>query len=101
MSDRTLARRTAVKLYFKGKDISKDLSKYLLSLSFTDKEEDETDDISISLDDREGEWIKDWLNTNKTAKSETVTTKGEVKVGNIVQFKGGPVYIPQWQQSRQ
>ena len=93
MSDRTLARRTAVKLYFKGKDISKDLSKYLLSLSFTDKEEDETDDISISLDDREGKWIKDWLNTNKTAKSETVTTKGEVKVGNIVQFKGGPVYI--------
>lgn len=65
MSDRTLARRTAVKLYFKGRDISKDLSKYLLSLSFTDKEEDETDDISISLDDREGKWIKDWLNTNK------------------------------------
>lgn len=95
MSDRTLARRTAVKLYFKGKDISKDLSKYLLSLSFTDKEEDETDDISISLDDREGKWIKDWLNTNKAAqtKTETVTTQGEIKVGNIVQFKGGPVYI--------
>ena len=66
MSDKTLARRTAVKLYFKGRDISKDLSKYLLSLSYTDKEEDETDDISISLDDREGKWIKDWLNTNKT-----------------------------------
>lgn len=93
MSDKTLARRTAVKLYFKGADISKDLSKYLLSLSFTDKEEDETDDISITLDDREGKWIKDWLNTNKTAKTETVTTTGEVKVGNIVQFKGGPVYI--------
>lgn len=94
MSDKTLARRTAVKLYFKGADISKDLSKYLLSLSFTDKEEDETDDISISLDDREGKWIKDWLNTNKTAgKTQTVTKKGEVKVGNIVQFKGGPVYI--------
>lgn len=95
MSDKTLARRTAVKLYFKGRDISKDLSKYLLSLSFTDKEEDETDDISISLDDREGKWIKDWLNTNKAAqtKTETVTTQGEIKVGNIVQFKGGPVYI--------
>lgn len=95
MSDKTLARRTTVKLYFKGRDISKDLSKYLLSLSYTDKEEDETDDISISLDDREGKWIKDWLNTNKTAKTktETVTTKGEIKVGNIVQFKGGPVYI--------
>lgn len=95
MSDKTLARRTAVKLYFKGVDISKDLSKYLLSLSFTDYEEDNTDDISISLDDREGKWIKDWLNTSKTAKTktETTTTTSEVKVGNIVQFKGGPVYI--------
>lgn len=93
MSDKTLARRTAVKLYFKGTDISKDLSKYLLSLSFTDKEEDETDDISISLDDREGKWIKDWLNTNKTGGTKTESKKGEVKAGNIVQFKGGPVYI--------
>ena len=93
MSDRTLARRTEVKLYFKDKDISKDLSKYLLSLSFTDKEEDETDDISISLDDREGKWIKDWLNTNREAKKTVTTTKSDVKVGNIVQFKGGPVYI--------
>lgn len=94
MSDKTLARRTAVKLYFKGADISKDLSKYLLSLSFTDNEEDNTDDISISLDDREGKWIKDWLNTKKAeTKTETVTTTSEVKVGNIVQFKGGPVYI--------
>lgn len=61
MSNKTLARRTAVKLYFKGTDISKELSKYLLSLSFTDKEEDETDDINISLDDRDGKWIKNWL----------------------------------------
>lgn len=76
MSNKNYARRTVVKLYFKGADISKELSKYLLSLSFTDKEEDETDDISLSLDDREGKWIKDWLNTSKAVKTktETVTT---------------------------
>ena len=92
MSDKTLARRTEIQLYFKGKDITKEMSKYLLSLSFTDKEEDETDDISISLDDREGQWMNDWLNTSKLApEPETITT--EIKVGNIVQFKGGPVYI--------
>lgn len=93
MSDKTLARRTAVKLYFKGVDISKELSKYLLSMSYTDNEEDETDDISISLDDREGTWIKDWLNTKKIAAGAQKTAKaGTVKAGNIVQFKGGPVY---------
>lgn len=70
MSDRTLARRTAVKLYFKGVDISKEIAQYLLSLSFTDKEEDEADDISITLDDREGKWIKKWLNTNKEPKEK-------------------------------
>lgn len=83
MSNKNYARRTVVKLYFKGADISKELSKYLLSLSFTDKEEDETDDISLSLDDREGKWIKDWLNTSKAVKTktETVTTGGgEIKV---------------------
>ena len=96
MSNKNYARRTVVKLYFKGADISKELSKYLLSLSFTDKEEDETDDISLSLDDREGKWIKDLLNTSKAVKTktETVTTGGgEIKVGAIVKFKGGPVYI--------
>lgn len=70
MSNKNYARRTVVKLYFKGADISKELSKYLLSLSFTDKEEDETDDISLSLDDREGKWIKDWLNTSKDSKNK-------------------------------
>ncbi len=92
MSDKTLARRTEVRLFFKDVDISKELSKYLLSLSFTDKEEDETDDISITLDDREGKWINDWLNTNRTP-AVTVETESEIKEGNIVQFKGGPVYI--------
>lgn len=92
MSDKTLARRTEIKLIFKDKDISKELSDYLLSFTFTDKEEDETDDISISLEDREGNWIKNWLNTNKGGSTAT-TVQTEVKAGNIVQFTGGPVYI--------
>lgn len=93
MSNKNYARRTVVKLYFKGADISKELSKYLLSLSFTDKEEDETDDISLSLDDREGKWIKDWLNTSKAVKTktETVTTGGgEIKVSEESYTTAGP-----------
>ena len=65
MSNKNYARRTVVKLYFKGADISKELSKYLLSLSFTDKEEDETDDISLSLDDREGKWMAQYEQSGK------------------------------------
>ena len=92
MSSKDRARRVSVQLYFKGVDISKDLSKYLLSMTYTDNEEDETDDISLSLDDKDGTWINEWLYT-KTPEATTTTTQGEIKVGSIVQFKGGPVYI--------
>lgn len=76
MRNKDLARRVTVKLFFKGKDISKELSKYLLSMTYTDNEEDKADDISITLDDREGKWIKDWLNTGK--EKTTYTATGEI-----------------------
>lgn len=69
MSKKNYARRTAIKLYFKGTDISKELSKYLLSMTYTDKEENETDDINISIDDREGKWIKNWLGSGGDKKA--------------------------------
>lgn len=92
MSDKTLARRASIELFFKGVDISKNLADCLLSMTYTDNEEDETDDITISINDRDGTWINKWLHTEKP-KVETVTKQAEIKVGNIVQFKGGPVYI--------
>lgn len=61
MSDRNLARRATAKIYFDGTDITEDIMPYLVSLSYTDKEEDETDDLSIVLQDREGIWLSSWL----------------------------------------
>lgn len=62
------ARRTAVRLFFDGVDITADINKYLLSLSYTDNEEDKTDDLQLSLDDREGVWLGNWLNTPTASK---------------------------------
>ena len=59
------ARRTAVRLTFAGVDISTDINKHLLSLTYTDNEEDKTDDLQLSLDDREGVWLGNWLNTRR------------------------------------
>lgn len=92
MSDRTLARRTAIRLYFEDVDITQEMAKYLDALTYTDNEADAADDISISLDDREGTWMNDWLNTRKE-KKKTAVVQEAVKVGSVVQFKGGPVYI--------
>lgn len=62
MSDKSLARRTSCKIYFENVDISADIEKYLISLQFTDNEEDGTDDLQITLQDREGIWTESWLN---------------------------------------
>lgn len=93
MSDRNRARRTEIKLEFKGVDISRDLEKYLQSMTYTDNEEDKTDDISITLDDRGSKWLTKWLNTKNATKTVQGSAKKEIAVGDIVQFKGGSVYI--------
>lgn len=93
MSDRSQARRTELKLYFKGIDISKDISNHLKTMTYTDNEEDKTDDISLTLDDKGSEWLMKWLDTKNTAKESETTNRKEIKTGDIVQFRGGPVYI--------
>ena len=44
MSEKDLARRSRIKVKFAGVDITSNLMPYLLSLNYTDNEEDETDD---------------------------------------------------------
>ena len=67
------ARRTAVRLTFAGVDISTDINKHLLSLTYTDNEEDKTDDLQLSLDDREGVWLGNWLNTPGASKGVEIS----------------------------
>lgn len=56
-----IARRASVNLCFDGVDITTDISKYLLSVSYTDCEENEADDLQIKLADRDGVWLTQWL----------------------------------------
>lgn len=60
MSD--FARRTDVKISFDGVDITSDIKKFMLSLTYTDNEEDTPDDLQIALHDRDGIWMEKWLN---------------------------------------
>lgn len=62
MSDKDLARRTEAEVYFDGVDISASLRKYLISLTYTDYEEDQTDDLQIEIEDRDATWLSKWLN---------------------------------------
>lgn len=61
MSNKDLARRTAAEISFAGVNITKSIRPYLLSLSYTDNEEGEADDLQLTLQDREGIWLESWL----------------------------------------
>lgn len=61
MSDKNISRRATVQVSFGGVDITKDILPYLLSLTYTDSEEDEADDLQIKLQDRDGLWTCQWL----------------------------------------
>ena len=55
-------RKTSFTLYFTGerKDVTQDIITDLLSLSYTDKETDEADELSLTLKDSHGIWAGTW-----------------------------------------
>lgn len=55
------ARRTRLMVTFNGQDISSSLHSYLKSMTYTDNEGDEADDLQIVLHDLEGIWMQSWL----------------------------------------
>lgn len=61
MSNRNLARRTKAEIAFGGVDITKSIQPYLLSISYTDNEEDESDNLQIKIQDRDDIWLQHWL----------------------------------------
>lgn len=85
MSQKDLARRTALQVAFAGVDITEDIQKYLLSLTYTDNEEDETDDLQIKLQDRDGIWLKNWLASAVDA-AAVATPQGSVSAGGETSY---------------
>lgn len=75
MSDKNQARRTTAEIAFGGTDITSSIRPYLTSLTYTDNEEDEADDLQIKLQDRDGIWLEKWLNDAIHAAASTVSTE--------------------------
>ena len=61
MSDRDAARRVHAEIAFAGADITESIRKHLISVTYTDNEEDGTDDLQIRVADRDGVWVAEWL----------------------------------------
>lgn len=91
MSNINTARHTEVRIKIEGVDVTDDVNKYLLSFTYTDYDDGNSDDINITLDDRDGKWIKHWLNSSPQTNSaeaakETIRVP---KVGQKVWIKEG------------
>lgn len=88
------ARYSSADIFFQGADITQDIAPYLLSVTYTDNEEDETDDLQIKLQDRDSIWLTSWLNeaidaaagtpTAAAAEASTVTATVTAKSGLIL-----------------
>lgn len=68
-------RQATVTLTIEGTDVSKNLAPHLLHLSYTDKADDELDDLQITLEDREGLWQGDWLPKYGNVLTVKITTE--------------------------
>ncbi|GHV32316.1 hypothetical protein FACS18949_02820 [Clostridia bacterium] len=55
------ARRLDLKIILDGADISDDINRRFITCTFTDNEEDKADDLTLTIDDREGLYIKNAL----------------------------------------
>lgn len=87
--------RPKFKLLYSGKNITDEISQYLIGLTYTDKIEGESDEVEITLEDSRGLWQGNWYPT-KGDKIELYIgyDDQQVKAGEFevdeVEFSGPP-----------
>lgn len=89
MSDKKLARRVQLKLKFNGVDVPENINLHLTGATYTDEEEDSTDDLQITYEDRENKLLGNWLEVKPTA------SKGKKQVEKKVEDEKTINYVVQ------
>ena len=82
VSSKDHAVATDIAVAFDGVDISDDVSRYMLSMTYTDNEEDEADDLQLKLQDRDGLWLRV---SRETSKTEPIIVEKIVEVEKVVE----------------
>ena len=71
---------------FQNVKVPADINKYLSSLTFTDEEEDNADDLQLAFDDRERKWLGSWLEVKPTYIKTTTTVQKQVETAATVNY---------------
>ena len=80
-------------MFLGGVDVTKPLQKNLLSLTYKDNEDDESDMIEIQLEDRDGVWLTQWLadSTEESGEPASVPeTVFKVTAPSGINVRSGP-----------
>lgn len=86
MSDKKLARRVQLKLKFNGADVPGNINKHLTGATYTDEEEDSTDDFQMSYEDRENKLLGNWLEVKPTASKNKKQVEKKVEDEKTVNY---------------
>lgn len=87
MSAENLARRAWADITFQGVSITNSIRPYFLSLTYTDNEDGEADDLQIRLQDQAQIWQEKWLEDMvNAAASGSFKIKADIVIEN---WKGG------------
>lgn len=89
MIDPDLSRRTDVEVTFAGVNVTDDIKGYLSSISYTDSEEDESDDLQLELFDRNGVWLS-WIEEATKA-----AAAARLKIGAVIRPQNWGVNMPE------
>lgn len=95
MSDKKLARRVQLKLKFRGVDVPENINLHLTGATYTDEEEDSTDDFQITYEDRENNLLGRWLDVRPTVakgKKQVEKKVGDEKTINYVVKRGDTLW---------
>lgn len=71
---------------FQNVKVPADINKYLSSLTFTDEDEDNADDLQLAFDDRERKWLGSWLEVKPTFIKTTTTVQKQVETASVVNY---------------
>lgn len=76
-------RKVSIGIYYNGHDVSGDLAGYIKSFSYTDSM-DESDSISVTVDDRDKRWIGSWFPVNGDKISASILMENWKEEGDRV-----------------
>ena len=78
-----MMRKARLNITFEGKDISKEISPYLKTMTYTDFASGKADDLQITLEDTAGLWSGDWFPEKGSKVKADITCSAWGDLGDI------------------